>query len=229
MRYIGGKNLAGTTQRIISLIPPHRVYIEPFLGSGAILRHKRPAAVSIGIDKTAKMFPELDRAAPNLTLLQMCGIRFLAGCGWQGDEFVYCDPPYVLSTRGGRRYYEHEMEDADHVALLTALLDARAKVMISGYASELYDSMLAGWKRVEFTVYTRTHTARQEVIWMNYEAPAVPHDLNYIGRDYRDRWRLKRLQRRWRSRLERMKPAERALLAAELAEVGIGGEGPAVA
>jgi site-specific DNA-adenine methylase len=46
MPYIGGKSQAGVYQRIINLIPPHRVYVEPFLGGGAILRLKSPAEVS---------------------------------------------------------------------------------------------------------------------------------------------------------------------------------------
>ncbi len=48
--YPGGKSGAGVYQTIINLMPPHRVYIEPFLGGGAIMRLKRPAAVNIGID-----------------------------------------------------------------------------------------------------------------------------------------------------------------------------------
>lgn len=56
--YPGGKNGAGVYQRIINLMPPHEVYIEPFLGSGAVLAHKRPALVNIGID--------LDQAALDL-------------------------------------------------------------------------------------------------------------------------------------------------------------------
>ncbi len=50
MAYPGGKNAPGVYQSIINLMPPHEVYIEPFLGSGAILRLKRPAAVSLGVD-----------------------------------------------------------------------------------------------------------------------------------------------------------------------------------
>ena len=50
MTYPGGKNAPGVYQTIINLMPPHAVYIEPFLGSGAILRLKRPARINIGID-----------------------------------------------------------------------------------------------------------------------------------------------------------------------------------
>lgn len=34
--YFGGKAGSGTYQTIINQIPPHRVYIEPFVGGGAI-------------------------------------------------------------------------------------------------------------------------------------------------------------------------------------------------
>jgi hypothetical protein len=53
MSYPGGKNGAGVYQTIINLMPPHPVYIEPFLGGGAILRLKQPAALNIGIDLDA--------------------------------------------------------------------------------------------------------------------------------------------------------------------------------
>lgn len=50
MTYPGGKNGSGVYQAIINLMPPHRVYIEPFLGGGAIMRLKRPAIANIGVD-----------------------------------------------------------------------------------------------------------------------------------------------------------------------------------
>ena len=46
--YPGGKNAVYRT--LINRIPPHRVFIEAFLGSGALMRHKRAADVNIGID-----------------------------------------------------------------------------------------------------------------------------------------------------------------------------------
>ena len=42
MGYPGGKAGAGVYQTIINLMPPHDVYIEPFLGGGAVMRLKRP-------------------------------------------------------------------------------------------------------------------------------------------------------------------------------------------
>jgi len=37
-------------QRIISQMPPHDLYCEPFVGGGAVFLHKRPAAVSVLVD-----------------------------------------------------------------------------------------------------------------------------------------------------------------------------------
>lgn len=50
VRYPGGKNGSGVYQRIITMMPPHAVYVEPFLGGGAIARLKRPAALNIAMD-----------------------------------------------------------------------------------------------------------------------------------------------------------------------------------
>ncbi len=61
MPYAGGKGGDGVYQRIISLMPPHEIYIEPFLGGGSIMRMKRPAALNIGIDKDRRA---VEKASP---------------------------------------------------------------------------------------------------------------------------------------------------------------------
>jgi len=53
--YYGGKDGAGVFQAIINQIPPHDVYVEPFLGSGAIMRYKRLAKYNWGFDKDSKV------------------------------------------------------------------------------------------------------------------------------------------------------------------------------
>lgn len=108
MRYIGGKNQGGTWRRIVNLIPPHEIYIEGCLGSGAILRMKAPAAQSYGVDKVDTMFPALDRAAPNLVLERADILTWLQRFKWPKGKrvFIYLDPPYLATTRRGGRYYK---------------------------------------------------------------------------------------------------------------------------
>lgn len=81
---------------------------------------------------------------------------------------LYVDPPYLGSTRTTQRLYRHEMPgEADHTALLAALVDCRASVVLSGYASALYDDALSGWHRHEFTAVDQRSSRRQEVVWSN--------------------------------------------------------------
>ena len=63
MRYPGGKGISGVYQRLINEIPPHRVYIEPYLGGGALMRYKLPAEINIGLD--------VDPAVTGLALRQI--------------------------------------------------------------------------------------------------------------------------------------------------------------
>jgi DNA adenine methylase len=84
---------------------------------------------------------------------------------------IYCDPPYVLSTRSGR-IYKHEMSDEDHVKILETLLQHPGPVIISGYQSDLYDSMLSGWHKANTKANCEKGKSATEVLWMNYKPPA---------------------------------------------------------
>jgi DNA adenine methylase len=76
----------------------------------------------------------------------------------------YVDPPY-LSDRAN--HYTHELDRGGHVALLKSLQVITGMVVLSGYASELYDSALTGWRRVETEAYADTSKLRTEVLWLN--------------------------------------------------------------
>ncbi len=86
------------------------------------------------------------------------------------NVLIYCDPPYVLSSRsGGKRQYKHEMTDRDHEELLAVLKAHRGPVLISGYQSELYDRELVGWRRETASATDQLSRWREEVLWMNFE------------------------------------------------------------
>lgn len=213
--YPGGKNGAGIYQRLINLMPPHRVYIEPFLGSGAVLWRKKPAiGGNIGIDVDAGIIAAHDgggRRNDHITLITTNAIAWLAARTWQGDELVYCDPPYLGSTRARahRPLYRCEMMgEGEHSRLLQILTSIPAMVVISGYRNRLYDSALNGWRRIEYQTRTRGGTY-PEWTWMNFEEPSRLHDYRFLGRDFHDRCRIARKINRLSRKLAALPQLER--------------------
>lgn len=85
---------------------------------------------------------------------------------------LYCDPPYPYSTRGGS-HYRHEMGKREqHEQLAEALNACTAAVVLSGYRSQLYDRLYAGWHTHEISAFTgnggdRRAGTRVEVLWSN--------------------------------------------------------------
>ena len=224
MKYPGGKNAAGTYQRIINQIPPHTLYVEPFLGSGAILRHKRPAAKSLGVDLdpgALARFADAVPALPGLLLVRGDALQVLAIGTLPRTAFVYADPPYLPETRRGGRVYRHELDAEGHGRLLDILRVMPCPVMLSGYDSPLYRARLCRWRRLDFRVMTRAGPA-VEVLWMNFSEPSALHDYRYLGADYRQRENLRKQQRRWTARLNRMDRLQRLALLAAIDETARG-------
>jgi DNA adenine methylase len=230
MPYPGGKAGAGVYQQIINQIPPHRVYIEPFLGGGAVLLHKRPTHVTIGIDIDAAVVSswssmlaingEFSDRLPGGIVRCDDAISFLKDYDFIGDEFVYCDPPYLFETRSSRgKIYPHEFGDiGQHTQLLTLLLSLPCPVAISGYMSSLYTDMLATWRSIHYQTRTRGGSTVTEYLWMNYSEPLELHDYRYLGDNFRQRERLKRIRVRWLARLDRMDALERYALLSSIEE-----------
>lgn len=210
MRYPGGKGK--TYQHLINLMPPHEVYIECFLGGGSVLRHKKPARASIGIDLDERAIAgcaPLRATVPDLSLVQQDALAFLRGYAFEGTELVYADPPYLAQTRRGGRLYRHEYTDEQHVALLDVLRELPCAVMISGYDSPLYRSRLRGWRRSTFR--SKTHVdVREESVWMNYPVPAALHDARFLGDSFRERQQIQRRLATLRRRVHAMPAPERS-------------------
>lgn len=213
MGYAGGKGRLW--QDIVSLMPPHDIYIETHLGGGAVMRNKRPARTSIGVD----IDPRVIRAAsvwevPDLVLHNADALAFLASYPFEGRELVYADPPYLAVTKKNRRYYRYEYSDEDHGRLLDALLKLDCRVMISGYPSALYERTLREWE-VKELINVSHAGPRRERIWANFEFSADLHDYALIGGSFRERERIRRKTTRWVQKLAQLPDLERkAMLAA---------------
>ena len=251
LNYPGSK--WGMAEEIATMLPPHRTYLEPFFGSGAVFFTKAPSPIEIINDvdgavvnlfRVIRRNPDMlagrveltpysrevfddawadrghdpvDEAARLLIRSKMgygfkthtktgfkidlCGreagyaVRewnnlpdaILAAAKRLKDAYIenrpaldlirkcndtkaciYCDPPYLMDTRGGKQY-NHEMTKQDHEELLHELLRSKASVILSGYPSELYDDALKGWQRVERDARNQNRERRTEVLWYNFQ------------------------------------------------------------
>lgn len=85
------------------------------------------------------------------------------------DVLMYLDPPYVRSTRKSGKLYRYEMDDEQQMQLLKLITESKAKIIISGYDSDLYSTALQGWYKDSVYSQTTSTALAQEVIWQNFE------------------------------------------------------------
>ncbi len=96
-------------------------------------------------------------------------LEVMASCD-DVQTLFYLDPPYVFASRDSGKDYRHEMTDADHEQLADAAHSVAGMVVLSGYASDLYDRLYAGWEREEREALCEAAGSRMEVLWFNRRA-----------------------------------------------------------
>jgi DNA adenine methylase len=123
----------------------------------------------------ADRIPPAARRIAGVSLECRPALELIAAYGKHPNVLLYCDPPYLGSTRGWGNQYRHELRtDEQHVELAAALRGCAASVVLSGYPSPLYDELYAGWHRDELSASTGNggaHRARTEVLWSNRPFP----------------------------------------------------------
>lgn len=92
------------------------------------------------------------------------------------NVLLYLDPPYMPGVRHGKQYRHEMYDEKSHWELLEAAREHKGPVLVSGYETDLYNDMLAGWHREETVCYSQTCSRKQEVLWMNFK-PAVQMNL----------------------------------------------------
>lgn len=241
MPYPGGKNGAGVYQTIINRMPPHDIYVEPFLGGGAIMRLKRPARLSIGVDLDRDPLVSFAGDAGGIMEIAPSGLArgagaavtgtgivnpndsgrllfhgdaldFLSSFPFAGSELVYCDPPYMLEARTSGPLYRCEMDVPQHERLLALLRTLPCMVMISGYHTNLYAKELADWHECRYQAMTRAGKPRTEYLWSNFKPDAELHDYTFAGKNFREREALKRKTKRLTVKFDGLPETERLAL-----------------
>lgn len=219
MSYMGGKAAEGTAQTIINQQPPHTTYIEPFAGHAAVFRAKRPSLNNILIDRDPHCHVWLaDHTSGNVEFLCRDSLDWLPAQHFSETTLIYCDPPYLIRSRDQKRArYNFEMTVEDHEKLLGILTSLPCMVQISAYADPLYSSYLRNWRHITFQSMTRGGP-RTEHLWCSYPEPNALHTYSHLGKDYRERERIKRKTARWLRKLQAMPRLERLSMASAMAE-----------
>jgi DNA adenine methylase len=220
--YLGGKSGDGTYQRIISIMAPHDIYIDAFLGNSPMLTKKIPAfCSSIGIDLDKEVISAWSKLSLTDHIFLNCDAipwlkyfkvpaAILKSLGYR--ILIYLDPPYRFSQRKSiQTKYKFEFSDSDHRQLLSIINDYPSHIVISSYPNPMYDDALKSWNSFKFQSNTRQGSV-VEKIWFNYPWPKSLHDYRYMGKDFRDRYRIKNINSRTISKFKRMPDLERNYL-----------------
>jgi DNA adenine methylase len=85
------------------------------------------------------------------------------------NVLMYLDPPYTIDSRRRKKIYTYDYTDEDHEILLRLINESKAKIIISGYESELYNSRLKKWNMDKIITFDTVSNKRTECIWMNYK------------------------------------------------------------
>ncbi|ANO03631.1 MULTISPECIES: DNA adenine methylase [Mycobacteroides] len=115
-------------------------------------------------------------------------VELVEAYGAVRENLLYVDPPYIVDKgirRGGE--YRVEMRSVGaHQELAEACVGADAAVVVSGYASELWDGMLDGWYRYEIPMLTSQGSGdgrRTEIVWSNRVLEGLEYDGEFPLQD----------------------------------------------
>jgi DNA adenine methylase len=106
------------------------------------------------------------------------------------DTLFYLDPPYLPQTKTASAFGPLEMTAEQHQELLDLIVGVQGKVMLSGYASRLYDTRLASWSRHEFRLPNNAASGAMkrdmtEIVWCNFQPQTKEGDDASARADHR--------------------------------------------
>ena len=216
--YIGSKNANGVLHTIINNIPFHTRYFELYAGSASIYQAKVPANWNLLCDINPHQVTRLKETIDDDHTIIKClpAMSIIAAYDFGRSDFVYLDPPYPFpSRRTGKKYYKYEMNQDDHAQLLQEVKAMKGNIMISTRKNDLYAGELKDWRKVEISTADRAG-ACTEIIYTNYDSPALLHQYDYVGHGFTDRQRINRKIKRFELKLAMLQAYEKHLFIQEL-------------
>ena len=176
LKYPGGK--WRIAQWILSYFPTHKVYLEPFFGSGAVFFNKEPSYIEtindmngdiVNLFRVCREYPEELAKVIELT-------------PFSRDEFISCnalsDDPIEQARRTLVRYHQsfgtsnsskNSWRNVQTYGGPHLLKESKSLVILSGYDNDLYNSGLSDWYTAEKVTIAQMGLHRTEKLWMNFQ------------------------------------------------------------
>lgn len=108
----------------------------------------------------------------NVSIENRDAVALVKDYGQHEMNCIYLDPPYVASSRVSLKQYRLEAADDEfHTRLAAALNECKASVVLSGYASPIYEDLYPGWHSLELKAPPKLsgNAGPAEVLWSNVE------------------------------------------------------------
>lgn len=122
---------------------------------------------------TIEGLPKLHDRLSKVIVTNQDGIKLINKYSQREDTFIYADPPYHQSTRTETRY-NVDMNDDEQEIFIDECINAKCKILISGYDCEVYKRLEEnGFHKIKFVVHTmsgdhKTKKDKVECLWLNY-------------------------------------------------------------
>lgn len=137
------------------------------------LRGGQPGEIN-GWESALAQLPDIGERLQGVSIENMDAVKLLLRHVDNPGIITYCDSPYLHETRVAKKAYgEFEMDENSHRQLAEVLNAMKGKVLVSGYKSELYDSLYRGWKVeqkliVNHSSQEKVKKIKNEQLWINY-------------------------------------------------------------
>lgn len=135
------------------------------------LRGGKPGDVNAW-ETMSKQLPIIANRIQQVVIMQGNAIEIIKQLSSK-NTFLYLDPPYLPETRSAKQIYDFEMTKKDHMELSKVLIKFKGFWMLSGYESELYNSLFKKFtchkkNIVNHSSQTKNKQIKTECVWINY-------------------------------------------------------------